>query len=298
MATDWDLACSACGKCCNSAPVLSLPELLHHQRRFVGCLSLRALHESAGPQQSEQQRLWSRVLHPLRGSRCWLLIATQAYDDASRARCPVLADDGRCTINADRKPAQCSAVPLEPLLADSEQLDILQRRARDAMYMGADCIMPTRDSAAHGGSPVTRLPLVRRAGPAPEVRQALEKRRADLELDKRYWGDAVVRTLPPQLLVPGTIPSSGFLSIAVAPAILPVAEVSEHCRLRALEFARVQIETIRELRSRLPKSAARAERQLSAFAKSSTTLLTVLSKPLPARAPLEHAGDVERWLGI
>ncbi|AWV03202.1 hypothetical protein DM992_28370 [Burkholderia sp. JP2-270] len=30
------LACNACGRCCNSAPTLSLRELLRHRNRFVG----------------------------------------------------------------------------------------------------------------------------------------------------------------------------------------------------------------------------------------------------------------------
>ena len=37
----WFFGCSACGKCCNSAPRLLVPELFHHQARFVGCLGLQ-----------------------------------------------------------------------------------------------------------------------------------------------------------------------------------------------------------------------------------------------------------------
>ncbi len=35
------LACNACGRCCNSAPTLSLRELFRHRHRFVGALTIR-----------------------------------------------------------------------------------------------------------------------------------------------------------------------------------------------------------------------------------------------------------------
>jgi len=48
---DYRLACNACGRCCNSAPTLSLRELFRHRRRFVGALTvptaLRATHTNA-----------------------------------------------------------------------------------------------------------------------------------------------------------------------------------------------------------------------------------------------------------
>jgi hypothetical protein len=36
---DYRLACNACGRCCNSAPTLSLRELFRHRHRFVGALT-------------------------------------------------------------------------------------------------------------------------------------------------------------------------------------------------------------------------------------------------------------------
>jgi len=48
---DYRFACNACGRCCNSAPTLSLRELFRHRRRFVGALTvptaLPATHTNA-----------------------------------------------------------------------------------------------------------------------------------------------------------------------------------------------------------------------------------------------------------
>ncbi|MCM3332868.1 hypothetical protein M3608_12845, partial [Kocuria palustris] len=41
MVDTYQLACNACGRCCNSAPTLSLRELFRHRHRFVGALTLR-----------------------------------------------------------------------------------------------------------------------------------------------------------------------------------------------------------------------------------------------------------------
>jgi hypothetical protein len=45
----WSFHCSACGKCCNSPPPMSVPELFYHQRRFIGCLTVRRVLERASP---------------------------------------------------------------------------------------------------------------------------------------------------------------------------------------------------------------------------------------------------------
>jgi hypothetical protein len=39
--------CSACGACCNSPPLLSLPELFHHQHVFLGVLGIRGIRRVA-----------------------------------------------------------------------------------------------------------------------------------------------------------------------------------------------------------------------------------------------------------
>ncbi|MET3619358.1 hypothetical protein ABIC49_000965 [Burkholderia ambifaria] len=40
MVDDYRLACNACGRCCNSAPTLSLRELFRHRHCFVGALTV------------------------------------------------------------------------------------------------------------------------------------------------------------------------------------------------------------------------------------------------------------------
>ncbi|MDR6497277.1 hypothetical protein J2785_000419 [Burkholderia ambifaria] len=41
MVDTYLLGCNACGRCCNSAPTLSLRELFRHRHRFVGALTIR-----------------------------------------------------------------------------------------------------------------------------------------------------------------------------------------------------------------------------------------------------------------
>ena len=44
--------CSACGRCCNSPPAMTLDELFHHERRFIGCLTVRIVER---PTRSDQR---------------------------------------------------------------------------------------------------------------------------------------------------------------------------------------------------------------------------------------------------
>ncbi|WP_408249296.1 hypothetical protein [Paraburkholderia xenovorans] len=40
MVNAFSFACTACGKCCNSPPAMSLPELFRQRDRFIGCLAI------------------------------------------------------------------------------------------------------------------------------------------------------------------------------------------------------------------------------------------------------------------
>ncbi|HMJ15776.1 MAG TPA: hypothetical protein VK524_30375 [Polyangiaceae bacterium] len=126
--SEFSFHCSACGKCCNSPPQAALPELFQHQQRFIGCLTVRRMPAA---QTRDTDALFRRVLHPVSSGREWIQLATQAYDD-QRERCPALADDGRCALHHDRKPAVCAVVPLEAWLPDSAQAGILRTRRQQA----------------------------------------------------------------------------------------------------------------------------------------------------------------------
>jgi Fe-S-cluster containining protein len=116
----WSFRCSACGKCCNSAPEMSLPELLHHQHRFVGSLAIRRVPRPRpgdrlgrgplAPRASDADlravaELAGAVLHRLPGGPQAddVLLATQAFSHGASDPCPALGADMRCTIH-DRKP--------------------------------------------------------------------------------------------------------------------------------------------------------------------------------------------------
>ena len=220
---------------------MSLPELLHHRERFVGCLTLRRFRKPPDDGDAVDS-FWSRLFHPMGTSGYWLLLATHAYDDGTR-RCPVLGSDGRCGIQHDNKPAHCSAVPLDPLASIAEQ-------------------------ARH------------------------------LELDRRFWANAVYSLLPLDLLESSLIPSDGFLSISIVPVLMVIARVSDGCRERCLGYLKAQELAIEAALARLPAHAAHAQGQLSGFAENAITLRQLLANsPSPRSASsAQEARDVERWL--
>src|SRR6202012_4468577 len=100
-AAEWVHHCSACGKCCNSPPELSLAELFQHQELFLGCLAIRRVRL---PNASVAQRaLADRLLHPLTTSLNridWIQLVTLGFDDGTRAACPALDVENRCSLHA------------------------------------------------------------------------------------------------------------------------------------------------------------------------------------------------------
>ena len=154
----WSFHCSACGKCCNSAPALSLPELFYHQDRFIGCLGIRRMKRpcpgdslgngyAAIAANAEDCAAFddsaNRYLHSIRrysGSDHDVLLATHGFDIPGLGNCPALGSDGRCTIHSDRKPAGCCTVPLDALVPDEFQHLVLAERQIDAHFSGANCI--------------------------------------------------------------------------------------------------------------------------------------------------------------
>jgi Fe-S-cluster containining protein len=267
---------------------MSLPELFHHQRRFIGCLALRRVRTGAPPARDTIE-LAARILHPFADSGDHLLLAAQAYDDGVSGRCPALSPDGGCSIHADRKPALCSAVPLEPLLSDSQQGLVLSKRARDAAFLGANCLKP--------GAPAGSLPLLEASVPTAQSRAALEQRRAELAQDKGFWGDAVYRTLPAELFSCERVPTNGLLTLSIVPAVGVIARFSEACRLRCCEYLLAQATLIESTLPTLPAAAVQARRELNGFAKSGAALLQALAK---SGVPVKHsaASELHAWLGV
>lgn len=240
--------CSACGKCCNSAPLMSVSELFHHERLFVGCLALRRvkLHRAgdtllAGDTQYQLQPEDAQLLDDLYGSQLfkvgssnYLSIMTQAMDFESLNRCPALNDNHGCNIHDDRKPAVCSMVPFDSLYPDSLQNIVLLNRRFDE-----NCIV----SGQPDGYP---LVFANHQIPDHSFRAALQKRRDDLIFEKQLWGNAVFQTVHKELfsnnLQAAKIPADdGALLLSIIPVLQVLANLSESLRLRCLRYIDSQI---------------------------------------------------------
>jgi len=310
----WFHGCSACGKCCNSPPLASLPELLHHQARFIGCLSIRRMRRvragdrlpGARSADADDERAWRELASslflpgPLTGEHDFFLF-TQAFGYASQPSCPALEPaSGRCRIHDDNKPVTCSVVPLEATWPDELQGAILAARHAEADFVGADCISPTR----------TTLPLVtrRREVVSQEARTLLTRRRSDLISERRIWGDRVARLFGPELFARPErlrdIPEDGALTLSIVPVLATLAEVSARSHARIRDYISVQIELIeRTLAEALARknAADRADTAtLRAFLNANRTLDGQLARGPLTSSPVsvEQARSIEQWLSL
>lgn len=231
--------CSGCGRCCNSPPRATLAELLHHERRFIGCLTIgvASAQETAGT-------------HGLRGGRR-LRLGTRAWGYPSLGRCPALYDDGRCAVHDERKPAVCCAVPLDPALPDGLQPLVLTRRRAEAAFMGADCLRP-------GPAAVPWRPLLDGAMVVdPAYRASLVAARRSTEEDQRDWGDAVFALLAGELeRQPGRLAqaAAGELTLPLTPVFAVLDGRGEasgrHRRYAEAQLALIEASVAEALRRR------------------------------------------------
>lgn len=273
--------CSACGKCCNSPPLMTMPELFGHADRFIGALALRrirppvvgARHDVAGQAVTvgaddvEQfHTIARRQGHALPGGE-YLIVMTQALDYPSRGRCPALGDDGRCGIH-DARPATCAMVPLDAWVPDGlQQAALSAKRPGGAQYIGADCIAV--------GTPVGFRPLVRAREVVDDDYRAALTRRRDAEADdKQRWGDAVFRLLRQEL---AAIPPIGQRTISIAPALAVLAGEGAEAREHVLAY-------IGKQRAAIATSVASALARRHAEDRPTTTLLRGFDNALAALA--------------
>lgn len=281
---------------------MSVPELFYHQHVFLGCLGIRRIPKPPGPDRlkTEDESLAQACLHDTEGSA--VLVTTLAFDDPASNRCPALASDGRCSIHADRKPTECRVVPLDALAPDHLQPTVLVERREENEVRGASCI-------AHG-TPADYVPLWRGSRLVhDEYRRALEERRLALAQDKRFWGEAVFRSLEMDLWAhPERVaqtPTRGMLVMSMAPVLISLADVSDRCRARIDEYLDAQIfqgeRAIRAARSR-PLAHEAALRELGAFTMTHRRLRDALGAAhMPAVAKKRSASEreaIEAWLGL
>jgi hypothetical protein len=300
----------ACGTCCNSPPLLSLPELFHHQHVFLGVLGIRGIrriapgdamgtgsdvHRASAEDCAGLDQITPACLHRLRAGPLEtpdFFLALQGFDDGP---CPALGQDGRCTVHADRKPAGCAAVPLDPLLPDRLQHLVLAERWAESDDLGSRCIRrAVVGLTVHGPDVVDE-----------EARRALAARREDLAAEKRHWGEAVFRQLAAAWMADpaglARISGQAFLVIPLVPVLSVVAGASARCRERCLEFLDAQIvlaeTSLARDRTRPPETAARLRGILRADLALRASLLA--QPQVDGQGHDDgNEGEIEAWLGL
>ncbi|NVH72998.1 hypothetical protein FSB08_10525 [Paraburkholderia sp. JPY432] len=253
MVNTFSFSCSACGRCCNSPPSMTLAELFRHPDRFIGCIAIgrvarrwpgQRLH--AGRHEAVLDEADCAAFEVLADTLLYragdtFSIVAQGFDYPSLARCPALADDGRCAIHLQGKPLTCEVVPLDPLVPDSLQHLVLAERGSSAIYVGSACIQEgKRDDAAL---------LVDKGRIAdPHAKNALARRRRALEQERAIWTQAVFEALRADLFdspaALARIPAGGFLTISLVPALLSVAAASSRCRELCIDYIDRQLALI------------------------------------------------------
>jgi Fe-S-cluster containining protein len=248
--------CSACGKCCNTPPALTVLELFEHEQLFVGCLAIGKVRRLQADDRisvgadfyfldeadiDEITALQSTLLYdpdPEHRSPFLYSVTTQGLDYPSRARCPALSEDGYCSLHDSGKPGICATVPLNPALPNRLQYRVLQSRRKEASYMGADCIALRE---LEPGEKAGYQPLVKGHHVVdPFYAKALDQRRADLRAEKQRWGNEIFSLLRHELfnnpVQEKRIPDNGYLSLPLVPVLAVLAKESAASRQRCVQY--------------------------------------------------------------
>lgn len=267
--------CTVCGKCCNTAPLMSVPELFHHENLFIGSLSLRrvrrhkvgeilAVQETRHTVSSADMQLLAdmaelQLFDPgtleNRGDYDFSIM-TQAVDYESLNQCPALGENHHCAIQDDRKPVVCSMVPFDSLYPDSFQNIVLMSRA-----FGENCIV--------GGCQEGYQVVVKdRRVVSNQYLNTLNRRRDDLRLEKQWWGEAVFAMLRKEGFcrpaAAAKIPiDNGLISLSILPVLMVLAQVSEKCNARCLQYVDSQIDLIDSKISKAISRKAAVDKQVT-----------------------------------
>jgi len=255
-----------------------VPELLHHQHRFFGCLTIQRLARpplSDAVHRTEFDQLAASLWHRLPEGNARtddVLLATRALDWGLSERCPALDDQQRCSLHQDRKPLVCRVVPLDALQPDCVQHRLLASREAEAHHFGSDCIVPGR---MPGFQVVTRrLDVVDHGS-----RAALAEHREDLARERDAWGDRVFQLLRADLLPSAgaleRLPKVGFMTLSLVPVLLSLLSKSLLGRARCVAYLDAQAQLAeRLLGDAIACGHAQRDtvRQLTAFARSNAGL--------------------------
>ncbi|WP_139798818.1 YkgJ family cysteine cluster protein [Andreprevotia lacus] len=246
-ASAYAFACTACGQCCNTPPLLTLDEALRFEAQFIITLGLRRVQPLRAGQPVEgvaadvadvaaQQALFEQLLYPAANGAA-LQIALLATDYPTRT-CPALGGDGRCTLHTAGKPLACDVVPLDALQPDRLQHAVLA--SRSAGFARAACISP---AAAGAGQLLIDGTQVTDVGYAHD----LQRHRAALAADKTAWGNALHRLLTDALrdvALWARIPQAGFYQIPPVPLLALLAADPAYGPARCAQFVRAQLALI------------------------------------------------------
>jgi hypothetical protein len=266
--------------------------MFRYQDVFIGSLALIRLAAAGDPERAAVlDAVAFRVVGP--GGATHLAILPQGYDYPGASRCPALERDGLCSLHARGKPAQCRAVPLDPLATHARQQNVLAERMADSVWREVGCIA-TLPSAHH-------KKLLEGARVAdPDYVSAIGEWRSAAAMDLRIWGKAVLAQLGtdwPATDAALARAGGGYAAIAVVPAVMALAAVSDAVRQRCVLYLRAQIGLIEQAIDHALLRRQVADRpttqMLRAWIDSYHAVLRVLATPISASAP-----DVEAWLGI
>jgi Fe-S-cluster containining protein len=235
---------------------MSLPELFYHENLFVGCLAIRRLtrHKTGDTLKTAntahtlsaedadnlaamaQAQLFTLGTEGNRGNYDFSIM-TQAMDYESLRKCPALGSDHHCAIHHNRKPTVCSMVPFDALYPDSLQNIVLMSRQFEE-----NCIVA-------GQRDDYQIVVKNRQVISEQYHNAIKQRRDDLHWEKQYWGNAVFTALRTALFTnPAEIAkipiNNGLVLLSIIPVLQVLADVSDHCRTRCLQYVDRQIALI------------------------------------------------------
>ncbi|HYP76918.1 MAG TPA: hypothetical protein VER12_13215 [Polyangiaceae bacterium] len=259
-----------------------MPELLHHQHTFFGCLTVQRIARPglADVELSQEfERLAASLWHRLPdvgADTDDVLLATRGFDLELSERCPALDGEQQCSLQADRKPSICRVVPLDALQPDRAQHLVLASREAQAHHFGSDCIAP-------GQRPGFALVTRRLSVVDESARTALAQRRAELARERVSWGDRVFQLLRADWFSSHTalsrLPRNGFMTLSLAPVLIALLERSELSRSRCVAYLEAQ-GTLAERLLRAASESGQSERdsvrQLTALARTNARLSSQL----------------------
>lgn len=299
--------CSACGKCCNSAPLMTVSELFYHETLFVGCLALRRIKQHrvgdifmAGNTSHSLSKADVQLLEDVSEAQLFKVgpadshfvsIMSQAMDYEALNRCPALNDAQGCSIHDNRKPTVCAMVPFDSSYPDSMQNIVLMGRQFDE-----NCIAVGQPEGFH---PV----VADRKVVDQQFRENLQKRRNDLCWEKQLWGNAVFQSLRRELFYnpaqAAKIPAgNGALLLSIIPVLQALAIVSERTRGRCLRYVDNQIRLLDDKISQAVSRKSAADKQTTREFRSFKERYLKFRVQLLTLKPSREALDVkhQNWI--